>query len=85
MKSISIHGMDPDLAAGLKRQARESGLSLNKTIKGLLARALGLTSDTQAVRRRAFQDLCGVWSQAEAKDFTDRLRPFERIDPEDWA
>ncbi|MBI4669594.1 MAG: hypothetical protein HY747_10520 [Elusimicrobia bacterium] len=85
MKSITIHGMDDNLTARLERQARESGLSLNKTIKKLLAKALGLTCEILAARRQDFEGLCGVWSRQEAKAFKDAIRHFERVDPEDWA
>ena len=84
MKSITIHGMDPDLAIRLERSARESGLSLNKAIKKLLAGALGV-APAGADRRRNFQDLCGKWSKDQAKEFRQAVSDFERVEPEDWA
>lgn len=84
MKSLTIHGMDDELAALLERQAHAGGLSLNKLIKGLLAKALGL-SPARADRRKDFEGLCGVWSPKEAADFKKAIQEFERPDPEDWA
>lgn len=84
MKSITIHGMDPDLAARLERSARESGLSLNKAIKKLLAGALGV-APAGADRRRNFSDLCGKWSKEQAKEFRQAVSDFERVEPEDWS
>lgn len=84
MKSITIHGMDDELAARLERQAVEGGLSLNKLIKRLLAKALGL-SPARTDRRKDFEPLCGVWSQKEASDFRKATRDLERVDPADWA
>ncbi|MBI3299072.1 MAG: hypothetical protein HYZ75_12965 [Elusimicrobia bacterium] len=84
MKSITIHGMDADLASRLERSARESGLSLNKTIKKLLAGALGI-SPAGAGRRRSFQGLCGKWSKEQAKEFRQAVSDLERVEPEDWA
>lgn len=84
MKSITIHGMEPDLASRLEQTARESGLSLNKTIKNLLAAALGLPASRQADRRRHFEDLCGAWSKSDAKAFRQSLADFDRVDDEDW-
>ena len=84
MKSLTIHGMDDELAGRLVRQARAGGLSLNKLIKNLLAKALGLaTAGTQ--RRGDFDDLCGSWTPGEAASFRKELRDLERADPEDWA
>ena len=85
MKSLTIHGMDDELAARLARQARESGLSRNKAIKKLLAKALGLSPAGRSDRRRDFEDLCGIWSQREAQGFKKSIQDFERVDPEDWA
>lgn len=84
MKSITIHGMDDELATRLDRQASEAGLSLNKLIKRLLAKALGL-STARTDRRKDFEHLCGIWSPKEAADFKKAVSDFERIDPEDWA
>ncbi len=83
MRSLTIHGMDDGLAARLDREARGSGLSLNKLIKRLLAKALGLGS-AQAERRKDFERFCGVWSSKEAAAFQDANRDFEKVDPEDW-
>ncbi len=84
MKSLTLHGMEDALAARLEREARESGLSLNKLIKRLLAKALGLGS-AQAERRKEFEPFCGLWSSKEAAAFREANRDFERVDPEDWA
>lgn len=84
MKSITIHGMDPDLASRLERSARESGLSLNKAIKKLLAGALGVPP-AGADRRRNFSGLCGIWSKEQAREFRQAVSDFERVEPEDWA
>lgn len=84
MKSLTIHGMDDELAARLERQAIAGGLSLNKLIKKLLAKALGLSS-ARTDRRKDFEPLCGVWSSKDAADFKKATREFERVDSEDWA
>lgn len=84
MKSLTIHGMDDELAARLERKAREGGLSLNKLIKKLLAQAFGLPS-SRTDHRKDFEGLCGVWSAKEGADFRKAIRELERPDPEDWA
>jgi hypothetical protein len=84
MKSLTIHDMDDELAALLERKAGETGLSLNKLVKKLLASALGLSS-LRSDRRKDFEPMCGIWSPEEAADFKKAVRDFERVDPEDWA
>jgi len=84
MKSLTIHALDDELAARLERQASEGGLSLNRLIKKLLAKALGLPC-ARTDRRKDFEPLCGVWSSKEAADFSKAIRHLERVEPEDWA
>jgi hypothetical protein len=64
--------------------AREKGLSLNKTMKELLRKSLGLNRSDRNARRDEFRDLCGVLSEEEAKRLQERLAPFSEIDPDDW-
>lgn len=84
MKSITIHGMEPELAARLERKARESGLSLNRTIKKLLAAALGVEPGNLLERKKDLEAFSGVWSKQEARAFAKAIEDFERIDDEDW-
>ncbi len=46
MKSMTIHGVDQQLANLIKAKAQAEGMSVNKTIKLILETA---TSDTRAV------------------------------------
>ena len=62
----------------------EGGLSLNKLIKKLLAKALGLSS-ARTDRRKDFDPFCGVWSPKEAASFRKAIQELERVDPKDWA
>ena len=82
MKSLTIHDIEDGLAARLEREARGSGLSLNKLVQRLLAKALGLGS-ARVERRKDFEGFCGVWSAREAAAFREANREFERVDPED--
>ncbi|MEW6429386.1 MAG: hypothetical protein AB1568_15285 [Thermodesulfobacteriota bacterium] len=81
MKSITIHNLDEPLDALLRKRARQQGTSLNKTIKILLADALGIGSG----KRQDFLDLCGIWSPEEVVEFEKTQGDFEEIHPEDWA
>jgi plasmid stability protein len=85
MKSITIHGLDDPLDKRIRERAQREGLSLNRTIKKLLAESLGLRPDSEEARRRDFLDLFGTWSQGDVREFMDRIAAFEKIDEEDWA
>lgn len=85
MKSITIHNLDDPLERLLEQRAKKEGQSLNKTIKALLAEALGIREKKKPDNRDEFVDLFGSWSQAEAKLFMKAVEDFEKIDGEDWA
>lgn len=85
MKSITIHNLDEELDRSLRKEAREHGLSLNKTVKNLLRASLGLSKKTLEDRKKDFADVFGVWSKKEAEEFEARIKDFEKIDKEDWG
>ena len=83
MKSITIHGLEDDLDEKIRNKAGQEGLSLNKTIKLLVREALGV-SDRPPDHRRDFQDLFGIWSQADIEAFDRATADLSRIDIEEW-
>ncbi len=85
MKSITIHGLEDRLSERLREKAQEQGLSLNRTIKKLLAESLGLEEPPSRDRRQQFLDLFGIWTKEEAEEFNKSLQETRRLDPEDWA
>ena len=84
MKSITIHGMDPALDGAVRKKAQQLGLSLNKTIKQLLAAALGIDLQAGQNRKAGFADLCGAWSREDLIEFDNASADLRKIDPEDW-
>lgn len=83
MKSITIHNLDDLLDRGIREKARFYGLSLNKTIKKLLEDSLGI-SDRKHDNKTLFEDLFGVWSKEDLREFERKTKNFEKIDPGDW-
>lgn len=84
MKSITIHGLDETLSQMIYEKAERRGVSINKTIKILLSQALGISVEAHKNKRTFFQDIFGVWSKADYKEFKKNLGEVEKIDPEDW-
>lgn len=84
MKSITIHGLEDPLDTLIREKARQEGLSLNKTIKQLLAETLGIKSPDQTIRKNEFADLCGVWSKKDIEEFEKNNATLSTVDPEDW-
>jgi hypothetical protein len=83
MTSITIHGLEDPLDSLIREKARQQGISLNKTIKQLLAESLGISKDIKK-SQHDFADLCGVWSSEDLKEFTHNTQEFSVTDPKDW-
>jgi hypothetical protein len=83
MKSITIHGIDKETEKLIKKRAKSEGTSVNRIVKGLLAKALGIDKDKQDYRDE-FLDLFGIWTEEDEKQFFEAIKDLEQIHPEDW-
>lgn len=83
MGSITIHGLDDELDRRIRSEAQARSQSLNKTIKHLLAKSLGM-GGRRVDRRQDFSDLFGTWSQEDLVAFDRATETFGVIDPEEW-
>jgi plasmid stability protein len=83
MKSITIHGIDKETEKLIKKRAKSEGKSVNKTVKALLAKALGIDKDKQD-NKEEFMDLHGIWTEDDEKSFFEAIKDLEHIHPEDW-
>ena len=66
----------------IEKRSRETGLSLNKTIKLLLAEAVGLNPVGR--EKNTFEEFCGVWDDSDLKEFEQATHDFSEINPTDW-
>ena len=80
-KSITIHGISPELNGKIQEKSYELHLSQNKTVKKILEDSL---LGEERKRKNEFQDLCGIWSKEEVNEFEKLLEDFDKIDEEDW-
>ena len=84
MKSMTIHGIDKQLADMIKARAEAEGLSVNKTIKQILETSLGIKPQPQNKNIDDFKEFCGVWSEADLKEFKELTSDTRAVNPEDW-
>jgi plasmid stability protein len=82
MKSISVHGIDEEMEKAIEERAKREGKSVNKIVKELIAKALGI-GDKPPDNRAEFADLCGVWTEAEAAEFLELIADLEVGDAKD--
>ena len=81
-RSITIHGIEPELYRKLEVRARKGRASLNRTLKDILEESLG--ANTRA-KLNPFADLSGTLASKDTADLLEREKDFERIDKEDWS
>lgn len=84
MKSITIHGIDKQLADMIKAKAEAEGLSINKTVKKMLESAFGIRPRPPRKNIDDFREFCGVWSETDVKAFEERTSETRVANPEDW-
>ena len=84
MKSISVHGIDEEMERKIAERAKSEGRSVNKIVKELIGKALGL-GDRPPDNRAMFEDLSGVWTEAQERAFLDSIADLEKTDEKDWA
>lgn len=84
MKSITIHGIDDQLAELIKSRAEFEGLSINKTVKKILEAALGVKPAPKQTYMEDFKEFSGVWNDSDLKEFEANTSDTNAIDPEDW-
>jgi plasmid stability protein len=79
---ITLRNLPDAVEKQLRALARAWGMSLNKTIITVLARALGMTDGKP--KARDLSDLAGTWSEEETNEFDESTRTFEQIDESMW-
>ena len=80
--AFTVHGLSDELDRKLAERARREGVSKNRLVKELLARALGLA--TPDLENDDYREFVGLWSQAEKEAFDRRQASNRRIDQEEW-
>jgi len=84
LKSISVHGIGDDLLKAVEERAKQEGRSVNKIVKEMIAKGLGM-DDRPPDNRAMFEDLSGVWTEAQEREFLDSVADLETTDEEDWT
>ncbi len=84
MKSITIHNLDDKLDSLIREKAKKQGMSLNKTIKLLLKKSLGLDKNNENDHKNDFMDLFGIWSKKDLNEFNKKIKDLREVNINDW-
>lgn len=82
MTVLTIRGIDDELDAALRTEAKAQGLSVNALVRDLLRRGLGLGEGPHG--HHDLDPLAGTWSPADLESFRAATAPLEDVDPGLW-
>jgi predicted transcriptional regulator len=83
MRQITLRGMDPEVEHKIRRIAKKTGQSLNRVILDMIHQHTGLNKKKPPAA--SLKELAGGWSDKDAAEFFDAIKPCEQIDEEMWA
>lgn len=85
MRSLSIRGVDEQLATTLKQRAKESKKSINQFILETLRKHVGLEKEKHFTKEYDDLDsLFGRWSEEEFNQIQEKIDSERQIDGELW-
>jgi len=82
MKQLTLRDIPEDVEKEIRKIARKSGTSINKTVQRLLREALGIEHPIE--QKRDLSDFARIWNEEEATEFKKATAGFEEIDEELW-
>ena len=86
MKSMTVRGIDPELAEKLKQAAAMQGKSVNQLVVETIRNAFGTGRKKRFKRTHDDLDhLFGKWSQAEFDRIQAKIEQERVIDDELWS
>lgn len=85
MKSMSVRGIDPELAQKLSQAAKLQGKSVNQLVLDTMRKYFGVSKKDRYISCHDDLDhLFGRWSQKEFEEIQGKIDEERTIDPELW-
>ena len=84
MKTLTLRGVDQELAAELERLAAVERESMNATVLRLLRDGLGLSKPKFNQTHTDLDDLAGTWTEEDRRAFEAATSAFSKIDEGLW-
>ncbi|NLY41457.1 MAG: antitoxin [Desulfovibrionales bacterium] len=84
MTTMTLRGIDEDLAKTLKEMSQQQGVSLNALAIRLIREATGLDKKKRTATYHDLDELAGTWSEADELNFRQATVSLEAIDTDLW-
>jgi hypothetical protein len=84
MTTMTLRGIDDNLASSLKEMARQEGISLNALALRLMREAAGIDKRKRTAVYHDLDTLAGTWCAEEEAEFSKSTQGFEAVDEDLW-
>ncbi|RLB85297.1 MAG: hypothetical protein DRH26_18430 [Deltaproteobacteria bacterium] len=82
MSQITLRQIPENIDTHIRLMSKQQNKSINKTIIGLLEKALGLKESSK--KKRGLSSLAGTWNKSQSEEFIKNSQIFDKIDREIW-
>ena len=84
MAQITLRGIEPKVEKEIRTMAKKSGKSLNRVVLDILYQSSGLNKEDKEAPAHSLSKLAGGWSEHDARELLDSIKPCRQIDAEMW-
>ena len=85
MTTMTLRGIDDNLAGSLKAMAKQEGVSLNALALRLMREAAGIDKRKRTAAHHDLDSLAGTWSAEDEAAFSAATQGLETVDEGLWA
>ena len=84
MATMTVRGIDAEVAKLLKEQAKNEGVSVNALLLKMVKESLGIEKKRRTKIYHDLDHLAGTWSEKDFKEFQKNVEDLEKVDKELW-
>lgn len=84
MVTMTIRGIEDEVAKLLKDRAKSEDISVNGLILKMVKESLGIEKKKRIKTYRDLDHLAGTWSEKDFNEFQRHVEDMEKIDEEIW-
>ncbi len=84
MATMTIRGIDDEVAKLLKDQANSEGISVNALLLKMVKESLGIEKKRRTKIYHDLDHLAGTWNEKDLKEFQKNVEYLEKVDKKIW-
>jgi len=84
MATMTVRGIDTEVAKLLKDQANSEGISVNAPLLKMVKESLGIEKKRRTKIYHDLDHLAGTWNEKDLKEFQKNVEDLEKVDKELW-